>query len=138
LLRFGWVSWYRQADKETRLRLAAAPTPSDASDDEGAFFPTPGLSPEERTAEWLWDHRIAAVAGDVPSLEAMPFNRSRPETFLHYRIIALLGMAVGEMFDLDALATDCEADGTYEGMFTAAPLNKVGGSGSTANALAIK
>ena len=47
-------------------------------------------------------------------------------------------MAVGEMFVLDALAEDCVADGVYEGLFTSAPLNKVGGSGSPANALAIK
>jgi len=60
------------------------------------------------------------------------------EGFLHFRIIPLLGMAVGEMFVLDALAEDCAADGVYEGLFTSAPLNKVGGSGSPANALAIK
>jgi hypothetical protein len=38
------------------------------------------------------------------------------------------------------LSTDdeCDSDGVYEGLFAAAPLNKVGGSGSPANALAIK
>jgi hypothetical protein len=29
----------------------------------------------------------------------------------------MLGTAIGEMFALDALARDCEADGRYEGMF---------------------
>ena len=52
-------------------------------------------------------------------------------------MIPLLGLAVGEMFVLDALAEACAADGIYEGLFCAAPLNKVGGSGSPANALAI-
>jgi hypothetical protein len=60
------------------------------------------------------------------------------ERFLHWRVIPLLGLAVGEMFVLDALADDCAADGVYEGLFTAAPLHKIGGSGSPANALAIK
>ena len=50
----------------------------------------------------------------------------------------VLPWAVGEMFVLDALAEDCAADGVYEGLFISAPLNKVGGSGSPANALAIK
>ncbi|HLY14389.1 MAG TPA: hypothetical protein VKR24_08560, partial [Candidatus Limnocylindrales bacterium] len=60
------------------------------------------------------------------------------DRFLHYRLITFLGMAIGELFALDGLAEDCAADGVYEGLFTAAPLNKQGGSGSTANALALK
>jgi kynurenine formamidase len=50
----------------------------------------------------------------------------------------MLGIAIGELFDLDALAGDCADDGVYEGLFVAAPLNKVGGSGSPANAIAFK
>lgn len=132
LLRFGWVGWYEQTDEYTRAALGAS----------GAQLRSPGLSPEERTLEWLWDHRISAVAADCPALEAIPPlpNPDNPsvEGFLHFRIIPLLGMAVGEMFVLDALAEDCASDGIYEGLFTSAPLNKVGGSGSPANALAIK
>ncbi len=99
--------------------------------------PQPGLAPVERTAEWLWDEHVAAVVADCPSLEVMPVTFGA-ETFLHYRLIPLLGMAVGEMFALDGLAADCAADGIYEGMLTAAPLNKAGGSGSPSNALAVK
>lgn len=132
LLRFGWVGWYEQTDEKTRAALGAS----------GAQLRSPGLSPEERTLEWLWDHHVSAVAADCPALEAIPPlpNPDNPsiEGFLHFRIIPLLGMAVGEMFVLDALAEDCDADGIYEGLFTSAPLNKVGGSGSPANALAIK
>lgn len=139
LVRYGWLAWYRRSDQATRERLGfVAPVPDSELETSGAFFPAPGLSPEERTAEWLWDHHVAAVAGDAPSLEAMPFDRRFIDTFLHYRVMALLGIAVGELFDLDNLARDSEADGVYEGLFSAAPLNKVGGSGSTANALAIK
>jgi kynurenine formamidase len=128
LLRVGWVGWYERLDQEARTTLAA----------QGPeVFPSPGLAFEERTAEWLWDHHVAAVGADCPSLEVMPV-RFDPEHFLHFRLIALLGMAVGEMFALDDLATDCVADGQYDGLLTAAPLNKAGGSGSPANALAIK
>lgn len=54
------------------------------------------------------------------------------------RLLRVLGLALGEMFQLDALAKACAADSIYEGFFCAAPLNKTGGSGSPANAIAIK
>jgi hypothetical protein len=78
------------------------------------------------------------VAADVPAVEALPFDKSRLDGFLHYRLVVLLGMALGELFVLGPLAADCAANRVYEGLFTAAPLNKIGGSGSTANALALK
>lgn len=128
LLRMGWIGWYEQAAEETRVAISKLGGPE---------LQAPGLSAAESTLEWLWDQQVAAVACDVPALEAMPYTPT-VEGFLHFRIIPLLGMAVGEMFALDALAADCAADGVYEGLFTAAPLNKLGGSGSPGNALALK
>lgn len=127
LLRFGWIGWYEQQDQAVRAGLARR-----------GFFPTPGLSQAERSAEWLWDHHVAAVLADCPSLEVMPVDPASAETFLHFRLIPLLGLAIGELFALDDLAADCASDGRYEGFLTAAPLNKLGGSGSTGNSLAIK
>jgi len=127
LLRFGWVGWYESLDGTARQRMAATPR-----------FPAPGLACEERTAAWLWDHHVAAVASDTPPLEAWPPDLSRLDGFLHYRLIPLLGLAVGELFVLDPLAEDCARDGVYEGMFVSAPLNQPGGAGSSANALALK
>lgn len=127
LLRFGWIAWYGQLDQAGREMLATAD-----------IFPAPGLDPDERTAEWLWDHGVSAVVADSPALEAMPFDRSTTEGFLHYRLVTFLGMAIGELFDLDALADDCASNGVYEGLFVAAPMNYPGGSGSSANALALK
>jgi kynurenine formamidase len=127
LIRFGWTAWYESTPPDVRRQLAAA-----------EMFATPGLSREEATAAWLWDNQCSAVASDCPALEAMPFDRSRVDGFLHYRLVVLLGMAIGELFDLDALAADCASDGVYEGLFTAAPFNAPGGSGSCANALALK
>ena len=49
----------------------------------------------------------------------------------------MLGLPLGEMFFLDELADDCAADGTYEFMFTSAPLNLPHGVASPP-ALAIK
>lgn len=127
LIRFGWISWYEGLDDRRRASLL-----------DPVLFPAPGLSAEERTAEWLWDHGVSAVAVDCPALEAMPFDKSSVDTFLHYRLVVLLGMAIGELFDLDRLANDCAATGVYEGLFTSAPLHLPGGAGSPANALAIK
>jgi kynurenine formamidase len=128
LIRLGWIGWYEQQDGRTREALASMPVPG---------MKSPGVSAGRSTDEWLWDKHLAAIASDVPALEALPYEPS-VDRFLHWRVIPLLGLAVGEMFVLDALAADCAADRIYEGLFTAAPINKVGGSGSPANALAIK
>jgi kynurenine formamidase len=127
LVRFGWIEWYEQLDDVARQRVA-----------ELGHAPTPGLSQREEMAEWLWDRRIAAVAGDNPGVEMYPADPNDLERFLHYRLLPLLGFAIGELFNLDGLAADCAADGVYEGLFTAAPLNLAGGVGSPANALALK
>ncbi|MCU1491326.1 MAG: cyclase family protein [Acidimicrobiaceae bacterium] len=128
LLRFGWMSWYEQADRSDREWAALPPEE----------IGTPGLAHEEDVAAWLWDQHVAAVATDSPALEVLPVDQTSAESFLHIRLIPMLGIAIGEMFDLEALADDCASDHRYHGLFTAAPLNKVGGSGSPANALAIK
>ena len=52
--------------------------------------------------------------------------------------IALLGLCIGELWDLEALAADCATTGVYDCMIVAKPLNLVGGVGSPANAVAIK
>ncbi len=127
LVRTGWLTWYATTEQATRDAMGA---------DLG--YATPGLECTERIAEWLWDHEIAAIVADNPGVEVVPVIQEDVETFLHFRLIPLLGMAMAELFDLDGLAADCATDGVYQGFFTAAPMNKVGGSGSTGNALAIK
>lgn len=42
------------------------------------------------------------------------------------------------MFDFEDLAEDCAADGVYECMFVACPLNIPGGVGSPLNPIAVK
>lgn len=127
LIRFGWIEWYEAADATIRQRVA-----------DLGHTPTPGLAQDEATAAWLWDHHVAAVAADNPGVEVYPADPLHLEQFLHYRLLTFLGMALGELFQLDQLAADCARDGVYEGLFTAAPLNKQSGSGSPANALALK
>lgn len=81
--------------------------------------------------------RLSALSSFYRYCAAMPFDQSRADGFLHYRLIPLLGMAVGELFALDILADHCARAGVYEGLFVAAPIQKTGGVGSPANAVAL-
>jgi uncharacterized membrane protein len=56
---------------------------------------------------------------------------------MHPTLIALLGLCLGELWDLEALAEDCAATGVYECFLSCKPLNLTGGVGSPANAMAI-
>jgi hypothetical protein len=49
-----------------------------------------------------------------------------------------MGLLIGEIFDLEALAGDCAEDGVYEFFFTAPPLPITGAVGSPINPLALK
>lgn len=112
-----------------------------------------GLDQSEDMLAWIWDHRIAMMAADNGGLESFPVNQASgwvdPDEpppprgpshngMLHRPAIALLGLIIGELWKLDELAVDCAADGVYEFMLTAKPLNLVGGVGSPPNAIAIK
>ncbi|HVC71047.1 MAG TPA: cyclase family protein [Acidimicrobiales bacterium] len=141
LLRTGWVGWYRGLGDAERTALAG-PEPMAAC----------GLQRGVETAKALWNLHIAAIAADNPALEVMPFGfgggdevrywKDDPgraaETMLHFSLLGLLGLPIGELFDFDALAEDCAGDGRYSCLFTSAPLNLSAGVASPPNALAIK
>ncbi|QNO36889.1 cyclase family protein [Protaetiibacter sp. SSC-01] len=137
LVRTGWLAGYRAASREERARIAAMVPSDDLSRDRELMPPTPGLAASEDLAAWLWDVEAAAIVADNPALEAMPFERDSVDGWLHYRLIPMLGMAVGELWDLDALAEHCAREDRWEGLLTAAPLRIPGGIGSPANALAL-
>ncbi len=126
LVRTGWISWYRALDDATRAALATG-RPR-----------TCGLRPGRETARLLWDLHVAAVAADNPAVEVWPPASFDAEGFAHVALLPLLGVPLGELWDLDRLADDCAADGVYTCLLTAAPLNVQGGVGSPANALALK
>jgi hypothetical protein len=82
---------------------------------------------------------VAAIAADNPAVEAWPPAAfDDPDAFLHRRLLPLLGLPLGELWDLDALADDCAADSVHVCLLTSAPLNVRGGVASPPNALAIK
>jgi hypothetical protein len=137
LVRTGWLTWYRSLDEAGRTDLAE-------------HLVIPGLRPGVATARMLWDLHVAAVAADNPSFEMWPpagltggeWRRRMSEdpegTFVHTALLGLLGLPIGELWDLDALAEDCATDGRYEAMLTSAPLHLRAGAASPPNALAIR
>ncbi len=94
-----------------------------------------GLSGAPQIAEFFWDSGVAALACDNPTVEAFPFESDTDS--LHHRLVVNLGMPLGKLFDLDALAASCSLERRYDFFFTSAPLNLPGAAGSPANALAI-
>ena len=133
-IRLGWLAWYKTLDDAGREAIAAGSR--DFSFDD---FKVPGIGPGPEVAEYLWDHGVAAIAVDNPGVEPFgPGAISSTSDSVHTRVLALLGIPLGEFFDLDALADDCAADGTYEFLFTSKPLGVPGGVGSPPNAMAIK
>lgn len=141
LLRVGWASyWLNDVGEEERRSFKSK-------------IRHPGLIQSHEMIEWLWDHRFAMVASDDLGVEAHPVNPDSglvdPDEpppprgvvhngMMHRPLIALLGLFLGELWNLEALAEDCHADRIYEFMLTAKPLNVVGGVGSPPNAMAIK
>lgn len=96
----------------------------------------PGIALD--TAPWIGDRQLAAVASDTWGLEVLPNETDDVFQPLHIVLIVGMGLLMGEIFDLEALADDCAADGRYEFFFTAAPLPITGGVGSPINPIAIK
>jgi hypothetical protein len=140
LVRTGWLAWYRRLDASSRAELPSG-------------LRAPGLARGEDMARFLWDLHIAAVAADNPALEVYPMARpaggpdGHPElahpapsaaASLHWHLLPLLGLPLGELFDLDALALDCAAEGTWDLLFTSAPLHLRNGVASPPNALGIR
>jgi Putative cyclase len=127
LIHFGFLEWFDGLSTRARAKVMGARPMAFA-----------GLERSEPTARWLWDSGFAAVAGDVPGVESFPVDFGTPYGALHRVLIGRLGFALGELFDLRALAASSAHDGRYEFFFTSAPLNVVGGVGSTPNALVVK
>jgi kynurenine formamidase len=96
----------------------------------------PGLS--FGTADWLHRSELAAIATDTWGFEVRPNELADSFQPLHQVVLPNMGLHIGEIFDLEALASDCAADGVYEFFFVAPPLPITGAVGSPINPYAIK
>jgi len=122
-VRLGWIGRYAALDVDGRRSAAVS-------------HDYAGLAADEEMSRWLWNRRVTAVAADNPGVEVSPGNRSVGS--LHRRAIPLLGIALGELFDFDALANACRADGRWHFLMVSVPLHLTGGVGSPANAVGVR
>lgn len=129
VIRTGWLEWYLALDQPGLDALAAE------FDADRTAVGWPGLDASLATTAWLWDHQIAAVAADNATLEAIPYVAE--DGWAHHRLLALLGMPLGELWKLDQLAATCERHGRWTFFLSAPPLALPSGIGSPANAYAI-
>lgn len=69
-------------------------------------------------AEWLHKRGVSALASDNFTIEIFPSRTEDATLPLHCVLIRDLGMPLGEMFDLEELATDCANDGQWDFFFS--------------------
>jgi kynurenine formamidase len=105
-------------------------------DRTGYMRQMPGLGID--CVAWLHAREVAAVATDTSAVEVIPFENPTVPLPVHQLCIRDMGLTLGEMFDLDALAADCARDGVWEFLFSAPPLKVTGGVGSPLNPVAVK
>lgn len=128
LINTGFGAWYGRQSAAAKRAMPRSLT-------------CPGVEHTEAMARYLWDLHIAAVASDTFAVECWPADMSpgaAPFGFLHHMLIGSFGLALGELWWLQDAADDCLATGVHEGLLVAAPINAVGGIGSTANAVLLK
>lgn len=143
LIRTGWLSWYREQTPQTRTTYATS-------------LEATGLAAREETVAALWDLHIACVGVDNPAVEAWPppMYSMTPEEreramaasadpavavsmFMHMNLLPLIGLPLGELFDLDALGDQCATTRSYDFLVTSSPLNLLHGVASPPNILAV-
>ncbi|MEU4429500.1 cyclase family protein [Nocardia rhamnosiphila] len=103
---------------------------------EYAGGPAPGLS--FTTADWLHTTEIAAIATDTWGFEVRPNEFDTAFQPLHQVAIPQIGLFIGEMWDLDALAQACRDDGNYDFFLAAAPIKITGAVGAPVNPVAVR
>ncbi|EXJ92849.1 hypothetical protein A1O3_01403 [Capronia epimyces CBS 606.96] len=121
-LRTGFVSWCNTAatDDENRRRML-----------ERAEYS--GVEASIESCRWHWNHHFSAVVSDTITYEAWPTG----EIVLHEYFLAMWGMPIGKLWDLEKLSEVCRSRQRWSFFLTSAPLNVASAVGSPPNALAI-
>jgi hypothetical protein len=96
------------------------------------------LAPPHEPLHTMLDTGTDAAAGVQGGFEVRPNEFDDAFQPLHQVAIPHIGLFIGEMWDLDALAHDCADDGVYEFWLTAAPQPVTGAVGAPVNPIAVK
>lgn len=105
-------------------------------DGEAWALESPGLG--WRCAQWLKVKEVSAVACDNVAVEVTAPEWDGITLPLHMLALRDLGMILGEMWDLEALAAECAKDCRYDFLLSAVPLLISGAVGSPVNPVAIR
>ena len=107
-----------------------------AGDKRRFSTPTPGLT--AGSIPWIREHDVSLVATDTLTFEVYPCED--PRVFMPVHMIQLrdMGLAQGQNWHLDDLATDCAADGQFDFLLVATPLPLTGAVGAPTAPTAIK
>ncbi len=95
-----------------------------------------GVKPDEEMVRWLYGHHFAAHVGDTLAFEAWPPRPGNPYE-IHKWSLAFWGVPIGEMWNLEQLAEECQRHNRWTFFLTSAPLHVPGGVGSPPGAIAI-
>ena len=97
---------------------------------------SPGLGVD--TVSWLREHDVGAVATDTLTFEPMDFEDTDYSFPTQKILLRDVGLALGQLWDLDALAADCATDGRHGVLLVANPLPVTRGIGGPVAPVAIK
>lgn len=129
VFRTGWLKWYNETDPDERHNELCVRNSAGTH----KFI---GLAQERGLVEWIWNNRVAAVAGDQVAFERTP----PPDGgfgWLHEHLLAALGCPIGELWNTEELAEVCRSEGRYEFFLASSPLCIPGAVASPANAVAL-
>lgn len=125
IIRSGFIDAYNNMTSDKRDALGkVAPT----------AFTFVGVEQTPEMLDFLHDKYFSVVAGDAPAFEAWPTNQ---DWYCHEYLLALWGVPIGEMWDLERLAKVCRQKGRWTFFFSSSPSNVKAGVGSFPNAYAI-
>ena len=124
-----------------------------ARDPEAEWAPLnePGLTYSDDLVRWFRDMEFPVVGADNLGVEKASQEVTENDlddgrtdlrgTYLfplHGALLRNLGVTINEILDLSDLATQCAADGIYEFLYTAGPLNVEQGAGTPVNPVILK
>ena len=95
----------------------------------------PGLGLE--SVPWVAEREIAALATDTWGMEVLPNETEDVFQPLHIVFIVHMGLWVGEIFDLEAIAEVCAEENRYEFFFAGPPLPFTRAVGSPLSPVAV-
>jgi kynurenine formamidase len=116
-------------------RISASADWSNFTEVDGRLPLEPGIGTD--CLPWLHEVGVAALACDNWAVEHLNAN-SGERLPVHEVGVVHMGLLLGEIFQLDALAAACSADGRYDFLLAAGPLPVRGGVGGAVNPLAVR